>query len=176
MIHPHVIAQVAISNLVAETRSQATCCQDDTAKIRAHLLSAETLTDGPNREGCLALQNFRSSGRRLDCLVCNAAVYLPTAKEPRYTADGYELSVATNHLGHFLLTNLLLEDIQKAPEDSLKRVVIVGSITGLCPSRIPGRITLAAALWTLRVHPCSRSAGSHQARMHTLGEEAADAA
>jgi len=66
-------------------------------------------------------------------LVCNAAVYLPTAKEPRYTADGYELSVATNHLGHFLLTNLLLEDIQKAPEDSLKRVVIVGSITGMQP-------------------------------------------
>ena len=64
-------------------------------------------------------------------LVCNAAVYLPTAKEPRYTADGYELSVATNHLGHFLLTNLLLEDIQNAPEDSLKRIVIVGSITGV---------------------------------------------
>ena len=76
------------------------------------------------------VQNFRNSERRLDVLVCNAAVYLPTAKEPRYTADGYELSVATNHLGHFLLTNLLLEDIQKAPEDSLKRVVIVGSITG----------------------------------------------
>ena len=39
-------------------------------------------------------------------------------------------SVATNHLGHFLLTNLLLEDIQAAPQDSLKRVIIVGSITG----------------------------------------------
>ena len=63
-------------------------------------------------------------------LVCNAAVYLPTAKEPTFTADGYELSVATNHLGHFLLTNLLLEDIQSAPADSLKRVIIVGSITG----------------------------------------------
>jgi NAD(P)-dependent dehydrogenase (short-subunit alcohol dehydrogenase family) len=25
---------------------------------------------------------FRASGRRLDALVCNAAVYLPTAKEP----------------------------------------------------------------------------------------------
>ena len=36
----------------------------------------------------------------------------------------------TNHLGHFLLANLLLEDIQKAPEGSLKRVIIVGSITG----------------------------------------------
>ena len=71
-------------------------------------------------------------------------MYLPTAKEPRYTADGYELSVATNHLGHFLLTNLLLEDIQNAPKDSLKRVVIVGSITGLRPSRNPG-ITFAAA-------------------------------
>lgn len=35
---------------------------------------------------------FRSSGRRLDALVCNAAVYLPTAKEPRFTADGFELS------------------------------------------------------------------------------------
>jgi protochlorophyllide reductase len=28
------------------------------------------------------VQNFRASGRRLDALVCNAAVYLPTAKEP----------------------------------------------------------------------------------------------
>ncbi len=76
------------------------------------------------------MQNFRATGRRLDVLVCNAAVYLPTAKEPTFTADGYELSVATNHLGHFLLTNLLLPDIQEAPADSLKRVIIVGSITG----------------------------------------------
>jgi NAD(P)-dependent dehydrogenase (short-subunit alcohol dehydrogenase family) len=44
---------------------------------------------------------FRGSGRRLDTLVCNAAVYLPTAKEPRYTADGFELSVGTNHLGEW---------------------------------------------------------------------------
>lgn len=28
------------------------------------------------------VNNFRASGRRLDALVCNAAVYLPTAKEP----------------------------------------------------------------------------------------------
>lgn len=75
-------------------------------------------------------QNFRNSGRRLDALVCNAAVYFPTAKEPTYSADGFEESVATNHLSHFLLVNLLLEDIQKQPEDSLKRVIIVGSITG----------------------------------------------
>lgn len=40
------------------------------------------------------------------------------------------MGAGTNHLGHFLLANLLLPDIQKAPEGSLKRVIIVGSITG----------------------------------------------
>ncbi len=75
------------------------------------------------------MESFRSSGRRLDALVCNAAIYLPTAKEPTFTADGFELSVGTNHLGHFLLANLLLEDLQKAPNGQ-PRCVIVGSITG----------------------------------------------
>ena len=39
---------------------------------------------------------FQRSGRRLDALVCNAAVYLPTGKvryEPQFTADGFELSM-----------------------------------------------------------------------------------
>lgn len=58
---------------------------------------------------------FRASGRRVDALVCNAAVYLPTAKEPRFTADGFELSVGTNHLGHFLLANLMLKDLEASP-------------------------------------------------------------
>jgi len=75
------------------------------------------------------VDNFRNSGRRLDALVCNAAVYLPTAKEPTYTADGFELSVGTNHLGHFLLANLLKEDLEKTPADNA-RMIIVGSITG----------------------------------------------
>jgi len=58
---------------------------------------------------------FRASGRRLDALVCNAAVYQPTAKEPTFTAEGLELAVATNHLGHFLLANLMMEDLKAAP-------------------------------------------------------------
>lgn len=60
-------------------------------------------------------ENFKSSGRRLDALVCNAAVYLPTAKEPSFTADGFELSVGTNHLGHFLLVHLLVDKLKEAP-------------------------------------------------------------
>lgn len=72
---------------------------------------------------------FRATGRRIDALVCNAAVYLPTAKEPRFTADGFEVSVGTNHLGHFLLANLLMKDLENSPAEQ-PRMVIVGSITG----------------------------------------------
>lgn len=75
------------------------------------------------------VDNFRRSGRPLDVLVCNAAVYLPTAKEPTFTAEGFELSVGTNHLGHFLLSRLLLDDLQKS-DYPLRRHIIVGSITG----------------------------------------------
>lgn len=75
------------------------------------------------------VDNFRRSGRPLDVLVCNAAVYLPTAKEPTFTADGFELSVGTNHLGHFLLARLLLDDLKQSDYPS-KRLIIVGSITG----------------------------------------------
>ncbi|KAI3675399.1 hypothetical protein L1987_84989 [Smallanthus sonchifolius] len=73
--------------------------------------------------------NFKQSGRPLDVLVCNAAVYQPTAREPTFTADGIELSVGTNHLGHFLLSRLLLDDMKKSDYPS-KRLIIVGSITG----------------------------------------------
>ena len=75
------------------------------------------------------VDNFRRSGRPLDVLVCNAAVYQPTAKEPSFTAEGFELSVGTNHLGHFLLSRLLLDDLNKSDYPS-KRLIIVGSITG----------------------------------------------
>ena len=49
------------------------------------------------------VKKFRESGKSLDALVCNAAIYMPLLKEPLRSVDGYELSVATNHLGHFLL-------------------------------------------------------------------------
>lgn len=78
--------------------------------------------------------NFRNSGRRLDAVVANAAVYLPTATEPTYTADGFETCVGVNHLAHFLLCNLLMDDLQANKNLSnpagQPRMVIVGSITG----------------------------------------------
>lgn len=71
---------------------------------------------------------FRQSGRALSALVCNAAVYLPLLKTPQWSADGYELSVATNHLGHFLLCELMLEDLKHSPAPD-KRLIILGTVT-----------------------------------------------
>ena len=74
------------------------------------------------------VQTFRDSGRPLTSLVCNAAVYLPLLKDPEYSEDGYEISVATNHLGHFLLCHLLLEDLRNSPAGD-KRLIILGTVT-----------------------------------------------
>jgi protochlorophyllide reductase len=74
------------------------------------------------------VQDFRATGKSLDALVCNAAVYLPLLKEPMRSPEGYELSVATNHFGHFLLSNLLLEDL-KASSAPDKRLIILGTVT-----------------------------------------------
>jgi NAD(P)-dependent dehydrogenase (short-subunit alcohol dehydrogenase family) len=55
-------------------------------------------------------QEFRGKYSKLHVLVNNAGVFLPR----RFvTADGFESTFATNHLGHFLLSNLLL-DVLKA--------------------------------------------------------------
>lgn len=67
--------------------------------------------------------------RPLDTLCCNAAVYRPTDPVAAFSADGFELSMASNHLGHFLLCNLVLADMAKNKAKDA-RVIIVGSITG----------------------------------------------
>ncbi len=69
---------------------------------------------------------FRARGRALDALVCNAAVYLPLLKSPARSPEGYEISVATNYFGHFLLANLMLEDLQKA---KAPRLITLGTVT-----------------------------------------------
>ncbi len=58
----------------------------------------------------------------LRALVCNAGIQL--GKAPRLSADGFELTFAVNHLGHFLLTNLLLA---RLAANAPARIVIVSS-------------------------------------------------
>ena len=69
-----------------------------------------------------------SLGFPIDALVVNAAVYKPRLKQPEWSPQGYEISMATNHLGHFLLIQLLLEELKKSIHPS-RRVVILGTVT-----------------------------------------------
>ena len=66
--------------------------------------------------------------RPLDALVINAATYLPRLKEPMRSPQGYEISMATNHLGHFLLIQLLLDRLRQSAHPS-RRLVILGTVT-----------------------------------------------
>lgn len=66
-------------------------------------------------------------GDRLDCLVCNAGVFMPMEDDCK-TADGFEVHFGVNHLGHFLLTNLL----RGALENRSGRVVVVSSSLMMC--------------------------------------------
>ncbi|MEL4898020.1 protochlorophyllide reductase [Crocosphaera sp. Alani8] len=84
------------------------------------------------------VNDFRTTGKSVDALVCNAAIYMPLLKEPLRSPEGYELSMTTNHLGHFLLCNLMLEDLKKSPV-SEKRVVILGTVTHN-PNELGGKI------------------------------------
>jgi protochlorophyllide reductase len=72
-------------------------------------------------------KDLRAKGRPIDCLVCNAALYLPNQRSPDFTEDGFERCFQVNHLSHYLMIRLLLDDIAKS---SHKRIVVVGSITG----------------------------------------------
>ena len=82
----------------------------------------------------------------LAALVCNAGLQMN--KGLRLSPEGFEMTFAVNHLGHFLLTNLLLERLRaNAPA----RIVIVASgvhdpsrMTGMPKPAIADFETLAA--------------------------------
>jgi NAD(P)-dependent dehydrogenase (short-subunit alcohol dehydrogenase family) len=66
-------------------------------------------------------ERFRAKHDGLDLLINNAGVM---AAPRHHTADGFELHLGTNHLGHFALTNLLLP-LMEGREDA--RVVTLSS-------------------------------------------------
>ncbi len=74
------------------------------------------------------VREFRATGLSLDALVLNAAVYMPRLAAPMRSPEGFELSVATNHLGHFLLSRLLLPDLQRSSWSS-RRLITLGTVT-----------------------------------------------
>src|SRR5215813_8354575 len=77
-----------------------------------------------------AADQLRARHPRIDLLINNAGVMFP----PRQTTrDGFELQFGTNHLGHFALTGLLLEQMLPVPGS---RVVTVSSLAHRLRARI----------------------------------------
>jgi NAD(P)-dependent dehydrogenase (short-subunit alcohol dehydrogenase family) len=66
-------------------------------------------------------EQLNDSGQDIDVLINNAGVM---AVPYQATADGFEMQLGTNHLGHFALTGLLLPALHRAPAP---RVVSVSS-------------------------------------------------
>ena len=60
------------------------------------------------REFVQKLDEFRS-GKPVDRLICNAAVYQPSLPYAKFTEDGIEQQMQINYLSHFLLTSLLVD-------------------------------------------------------------------
>lgn len=67
-------------------------------------------------------QDFVARHPPLQAIVCNAGIQV--VSDTRYTEDGFEMTFGVNHLGHFLLVNLLLPHL-----NNQSRIVFVSSDT-----------------------------------------------
>ena len=72
-----------------------------------------------------SVRAFAADAPPMDTLVLNAGLSLKTGdKEVRRTEDGFEITVGTNHFGHFLLASLLTPALAKG---SRPRLVVTAS-------------------------------------------------
>ncbi|XP_007246763.3 dehydrogenase/reductase SDR family member on chromosome X isoform X1 [Astyanax mexicanus] len=73
------------------------------------------------------VQRFKARGLPLHVLVNNAGVMLVPERK---TEDGFELHFGLNYLGHFLLTNLLLDTLRSSGRSGqCSRIVTISSAT-----------------------------------------------
>jgi NAD(P)-dependent dehydrogenase (short-subunit alcohol dehydrogenase family) len=99
--------------------------EDAASRIRAASPGAEIVTVRLDLASLASVReaadHLRSRYDRLDLLINNGGVMEPPHER---TVDGFELTFATNHLGHFALTGLLLDRLLETPGS---RVVTVSS-------------------------------------------------
>src|SRR5206468_252110 len=108
------------------TRPVLSAIQSRYPVARAQWVSLDVSDLGSVRR---AAQEFLASGQPIDVLVNNAGI----AGTRALTKDGFDLTYATNHIGPFLLTSLLLPRVREAPQG---RVVNVASGAHMMVKRI----------------------------------------
>ncbi|BAU02301.1 hypothetical protein VIGAN_11180000 [Vigna angularis var. angularis] len=116
----HVI--MAVRNVVAaEAVKEAILKEIQTAKVDVMELDLSSMASVRK-----FASEFTSSGLPLNILINNAGI---TATPFSLSKDNIELQFATNHLGHFLLTHLLLDTMKKTASVSKRegRIVNVSS-------------------------------------------------
>ena len=93
------------------------------ASIRADVAGAQLDVEALDLASLDSVRAFaeRYPHEQLDLLINNAGVMVPPYTK---TADGFELQLGTNHLGHFALTGQLLDRLLRTPH---ARVVTVSS-------------------------------------------------
>ncbi len=74
------------------------------------------------------VKEFKENYNHLHVLINNAANFDNTLKKPVLTEDGIEVIFATNHLGPFLLTNLLLDVMKKSAPSRIITIASKGLI------------------------------------------------
>jgi len=105
----HAKSTEAVRSIIAETRNSGVAAMD---------LNLGSL-DSIRRFGV----DFAASALPpIGAIVCNAAIQVISGIT--YNDDGYETTFAVNHLGHFLLVNLLLRHL-----NDRARIVVVSSGT-----------------------------------------------
>jgi len=86
--------------------------------ILIDLSSQQSIRDG--------VAEFNSRYEQLDVLINNAAIFDITQKKAQMSDDGIETIFATNHLGVFLMTNLLLPALKVSPAGRIINIASKG--------------------------------------------------
>ena len=102
------------------------------------------------RNGCSEI--LKKFEKPINSIICNAAVYKPRLRKPERSPQGFENSMAVNHFGHFLLINLLLDNVLSSEKEIdlnsrttlfKPRITVLGTVTANY-SELGGRIPIPA--------------------------------
>lgn len=108
-----------------------------------------------------AAETFCSECDRLDVLILNAGTM---ANPPELTKEGFEIQLGTNHIGHFLLTKLLLPTLQKTAASPASDVRIV-TLSSVASHSAPSFDVMTSTPALLSAHTLSRYAASKAANV-----------